>query len=268
VIRHSLLPLVFRVETLDPRPVLRLALQLSGLLDESNYTDAALVALSLAKSIVERFGPLVSPPSSIHSFTLLRREAQLDMRKKPGSSWFTSLMARAEEQIQGDVNRSITLTLVRASSLFHQATIVTTKHAYESLAPMTSRYADAILADLEFRKPADITAVNLAELFMFDAVASSRLRRSGWEESARQAVATASHLYLQSGARITAEFWNTVARETFDANADSFRILQPLTTYVRGPLRQASKDDVEAILAHLKNIRFVENPEIDEADTI
>lgn len=266
VIRHSLLPLVSRIDSLDPRPLCRLALQLSGLLDESGYFDAAATALSLAKGVSSTFGPLAYPPSSIHKFTLLRREAQLHMEKDPKSASFTDLMKRVEEQSEGDPNRSITVELVKATRYFRQGTAVATKRVYEAFEPIVSRYAREVFTDLEFRQPAHVTPVNLAEMFIFLGISACRLRRTGWEDHANDALAKGKRLYEQSGARIMPEFWNTIATETFEANPKSVRILQPLVPHVRSQLRQSSREDIDAVLARLKNIALVENDEIDEAD--
>ncbi len=254
LIRNSLLPFISRVEILDPRPIFRLALQLSALLDESAYFELAVSALMLAKSLSHRYPDIVSPDGSIYRFSLPRREAQLLMQRDPAATACKSLLAQANEQASDNVNRAITMELLQCSHSFHIGTAPASRKAYERLAPLVSRYEGSTFAKTGINISGDVTASAVTEIFLMSGIAASRIRPLGWEAHAREMAERARVLCQRSGFRIIPEFWNTAVRETFEANPKSQPAFFPLAEYVEPVLRVGTVRDIEIVLKCLKRI--------------
>lgn len=261
VIRHSLLPLLMRVESLDPRTMCRLALQLSGLVDESGYFGTAADALALAESLISKFEPLVYPPGSLNRFVLFRRQAQLLMEKNPAGKPFVDVMKQAEEQICGDANRPFTLEIVQTARRFRQGTTPGTRQAYDALAPIVASSADEMFGVSRFLKPALITPANLAQVFIFAGIAACRLRPDRWEDFAREMIIKGKNLCRHSGFSLIPEFWEVISQETFEANPKAQRVLQLWDPYVRPRLRESTRVDIESALKYLKRMVVVEKKE-------
>jgi hypothetical protein len=143
LIRHSLLPLVAQIHSLDPRPFCQLALQLSGICDEAAYFDTATAALTLAESVAGRFAALVYESGSLNRFSLLRRRAQLAMERMPTDASFDYLAKLAEEQAQNNPNLPLTLHVIVTQRWFRQATRNASRKIYEAVATTVDSYKNA-----------------------------------------------------------------------------------------------------------------------------
>jgi hypothetical protein len=262
LIRSSLLPFISHVEFLDPRPIFRLALQLSALLNESAYFELAISALALAKGLSHRYPDIVSPDGSIYRFTLPRREAQLLMPTDPAAAACTRLLDQANEQASGNANLAITMELVNCSHSFHLGTAPASRKAYERLAPLVSRYEGSTFVKNGIKISGDVTASVVTEIFLMSGIAASRIRPQGWEAHAREMAERARVLCQRSGFRIIPEFWNTAVRETFEANPKSQPAFFPLAEYVEPVLRVGTIRDIEIVLNCLKRVIYRPSHEV------
>lgn len=261
VIRHSLLPLVTRIGSLDPRSLCHLALQLSGILDEAGYFDTAASALALAENVASCFADLVYQPGSLNRFSLLRRQAQLPMERKPTDKFFIDLAKQAEEQSRNNANLPLTLQVVVAARSFRQGTYPASRHAYETLAPIAGRFKNVVFSNNSLDKPVRVDSSNLAQIFIFSGLAACRVRPSGWEEYAEEMIAKGKRLCQESGFRLPPEFCVTVSKETFAANPTAINVSRLSGRYVMSRLRESAKTDIETVLSHLNRILVVEKAE-------
>jgi len=259
VIRNGFVPLLTRIDSLDPRVMSRIALQLSGLLDESGDFGPAAGFLNIAQGLMDRFAPLVYPAQSMNRFTLLRRQAQLLMETNPEDTTFDRVLAEAREQIQQDANLPFTLGIVVAARWFRQGTIRATKEAYETLLPIVDRQTRARLAERRSDNLSSIDPANLAQLLIDASLAASRLRPSGWEEFAHETMVRGSHLCQETGFRLPPDFWRVVSLETYSVNPKAFWVSRLSASHVSPPLRQEVRLDIENLLKCLRRIVAVEN---------
>jgi hypothetical protein len=261
IIRHSLLPLVTRTDSLDARPMCHLTLQLSGLLDESGYFDMAADALALADGLMDRFGTLVYRPGSLNRFSRLRWRAQQLMERNPADKAFVDLITQAEEQIGDNANLRLTLEVVRTSRAFRQGKAPASRRAYDALLPIVARYTDIMFGDRRLATPPLIDFSNLASIFLFSGIAACRVRPDGWEDFAREMIAKGKRLCQESGFTLPPEFWESVSEETYEANPKAQRVSQLSGRYVRPRLRESARIDIETILKCLRKMLVVEKKE-------
>jgi hypothetical protein len=261
LIRHSLLPLVCRIDSIDPRAMWNLALQLSGLSDESGYFDTATGALALAESLVGSFDNLIYHPGSLNRFSLLQRQAQLLMERKPADEAFVDLTKRAEEQIYNTANLPLTLQVLTTARSFRQGTIRASRQTYEALLPITARFTDAMFNGRRFARPGRVDSSNLVQLFIFSGLAACRVRPQGWEDYAKEMITKGKRLCQESGFRFPPEFWKIVSEETFEANPKAQRVSQLPGRYVMPKLRESARTDIETVIRRLQKMLVVEKPE-------
>jgi hypothetical protein len=259
IIRDSLLPTVAPLASLDPRPLCQLALQLSGVLDETGCFDDAYAALAIADSVSNRFATLVYQPESLNRFSLLRRHAQLLMERQPmANKAFDSLASQIDEQAENNTNLPLTWQVVKTARAFRQATLPASKRAYETLLPIANRLDNLLFSDRNIDRPPRVDSSNLAQLFLFSGVAASRVRPPGWEDYTMQTFSKAERLSQETGYALPPEFWDTVSEDTFLFNPYARRALRLARTYVMPRLRDSTRKNIQTVLSCLNRMLVVE----------
>lgn len=261
LIRHSLLPLVVRLGSLDPRTLFHLTLQLSGILDEGAHFVTAARALSLAERVADRFPSLVFQEGALNRFSLLRRRAQLLMERAPADKHFDYLAKQAEEETLHNPNLPLTLQIIVTHRWFRQATPDASRKTYESLMPLVARLNDVVFSTSDLTKPPQVDSANLAALLISSAVAASHVHPGGWEESAREMLAKAKRICRETGYALPGEFWQKLSDRTLKENPFALAVSLLPHSCVMPRLRESARMDIETVLSCLEKVLIIEKAE-------
>jgi hypothetical protein len=258
IIRHSLLPLVIRLGSLDPRSLFNVTLQLSGILDEGAHFVTATRALLLAERVAKRFGSIIFQPGTLHRFSLLRRRAQLLMEHMPTEARFDYLARQLEEEGHNNPNLPFTLQVVRTHRWFRQATLEASRKTYESLSPVVARFNDIIFGSDQLTKPRQVDSANLAAMFISSGIAACQVRPGRWQEYADEMLAKGKLLCQETGYALPAEFMHRISDQTLKQNPLAIPVSLMPRSFVMQRLRESARRDIETVLSCLEKVLILE----------
>lgn len=258
VVRQIVLPFLSRIETIDPVAAIRLAIQLTALLEEGGYYEEAENALALAARVGRRIGKMALGRGTIPAFTLLRRQAQLLAERAPLDPRFETLFQKAIEQTAHSPDRLLTLQVVRVHRWLRQGTPEALKRAYEVLGPLIEIQRSSLFAGDRFVLPIGLAAADPSEIFLLAGISAARVRPQDWKDSAEENVASAK-LLMHTGAHVLpAEYGKFLAEASDRNNAKATRMLRLARTQVRSPLRNDTRANMAAILRCLARARLLD----------
>ncbi len=248
VLRHSLLPLLSSMDSIDPLVAYRLSLELAGLASESGFLDQSEQWLSFAAGSLERpFATYFDERAALHPFAQLRRKALLLATRNPTDKQFADLIEQAEEHADPGQNPALTLSVMKAARWLRLESPEAVKQAYEHLLPLVLTYRRLLRKDKLLLKAEGLSAANLADAFMFEAIAACRLQPEGWETFARD-IFEAGQALFDEGHLLTREVGDAILSKVPHENPKARRVLDFSGNHIRPLASRSLEMDLRAIL--------------------
>jgi hypothetical protein len=256
LVRQTVLPFLLRIDTINAVAALRLSIQLTALLEEAGYYEAAQTALSFADKVSRKVSPGFFGHGAQDAVTLWRRRAQLFAERAPCDARFDGLLDRADEHVEGGLARAFNLQIVRAHRWLRQGSSEGLNSAYEMLMPVRAEYRPKLFQNEELIVPTGFAAAELSELLLLSAIAACRLRPGDWKRDCEDALAFGKALADLSGNVLPVEYNSFISGAIKNNHARAAHMLRSLSQQ-RPPLRDDTRVNVALILKCLARMRVL-----------
>jgi hypothetical protein len=251
VIQAIALPYLIQLHEIDPVAGARIALQFTALLEESGYYEDAETALKLAVKLSKHASEFLGRGSQ-NAFVLKRRQAQLHAERKPDDRRFDYLLEETKEHVVEHEDRRLTLDVVQVHKALRLGIPGELEKAHQILLPLISHYQQKYFINGKWVLPLGLGAADFSEIFMLDAITTSRLQPGGWKDRAAETTLAAQKLMKIGPHTLPVVYGEFIDGVTTRSNLKVTRLLQESVNEVRKPLRALARGNIAFLIKHIE----------------